>query len=85
MTMQQLVGGSYPSAEMQSVYSTAPADRAKFDLCLSAISHILKYNSVSIKKDKISSILTFSNKSSKLSISENGSLMRAKPLHSDEK
>ena len=23
-------GGSYPSAEMQSVYSTAPADRAKF-------------------------------------------------------
>ena len=46
------------------------------------ISHIISYNPVSRKKDKTSSILTFSNYSVRLVTLKNRFLMTAKALHS---
>ena len=44
-----LVGGSYPSAEKQSVYSTAPADWAiYFCVCMSRCMHVSAYICVCI-------------------------------------
>ena len=51
-------------------------------LCSSGNFHNLWYNPVSLKKDRTSSILMFSNKSLKLFALKNHFLVRAKALHS---
>ena len=47
-----------------------------------SIHHIFGYNPVFLKKDRMSSILTFSNRSVKLFTLKNCILIRAKTLHS---
>ena len=51
-------------------------------LCSSGIFHTLWYNPVSLKKDRMSSMLTFSNKSFKLFTLKNCFLVRADAQHS---
>ena len=70
------MGGSYPSAEVQSVYSTAPADWAKYIFLNSELKNkldIIKQNIIIISKGK--AVVDEENKIGKLRLNSDERLM----------
>ena len=72
--------GMLPSLAPHFVLRLGSGPNNMLAFCSSGIFHILWYNPVSLKKDKTSSMLTFSNKPQKVFTLKNRFLGRAKAL-----